>query len=346
MIDSSAKVLLVYVGGTIGMIENSETGALEPFNFSHLESSMPEIKRLNFHVKAYLFDPPIDSSDVSPEKWQAMAQIIKDHYEDYDGFVILHGTDTMAYTASAMSLMFENLTKPIIFTGSQLPIGKLRTDGKENLITALEIAADKDEFGRPSVPELCIYMQSVLLRGNRTTKINAENFRAFSTPNYPHLAEAGVDIRYEEKFILQPDYSKPVKFHLGLDHHVAVLKLFPGITEEVVRAILTIPKLKGVVLETYGSGNSLQFRWFIDLLREAVEKGIVVVNVTQCLYGTVNMHRYKNGLCLERAGLISGYDITTEAALAKLMILFGEGKTPEEVKRLMPISLRGELTRR
>jgi len=346
MIDSSAKVLLVYAGGTIGMVENNETGALEPFDFSHLESNMPEIKRLNFHVKAHLFNPPIDSSDVSPEKWQAMAKIIKDNYDDFDGFVILHGTDTMAYSASVMSLMFENLTKPIIFTGSQLPIGKLRTDGKENLITALEIAADKDKFGRPSAPELCIYMQNVLLRGNRTTKINAENFRVFSSPNYPHLATAGVDIRYEDKFILQPDYDKPVIFHFALDHRVAVLKLFPGITEEVVRAFLTIPGLKGVVLETYGSGNSLRADWFIDLLHDAVKKGIVIVNVTQCLYGTVEMHRYENGLRLEKVGVISGYDISTEAALAKLMILFGEGKTPEEVKALMPISLRGELTRR
>lgn len=344
MIDSSARVLLIYVGGTIGMVEDTETGALEPFNFSHLESNIPEIKRLNFHVKSYLFDPPIDSSDVSPEKWIAMAKIIKDHYDDYDGFVILHGTDTMAYTASVMSLMFENLTKPIILTGSQLPIGKLRTDGKENLITALEIAADKDEFGKPTVPELCIYMQNVLLRGNRTTKINAQHFSAFSSPNYPPLARTGVDIQYEEKFILKPDYDKPVRFHLALDHHVAILKLFPGITEEVARAFLTTPGLRGVVFEAYGAGNSPQTEWFINLLRETVEKGIVVVNVTQCLYGSVDMHRYKNGQCLEKLGLIGAYDITTEAALAKMMILFGEGKTPDQVKELMPKSLRGELT--
>ena len=346
MIDNSAKVLLVYVGGTIGMVENSETGALEPFNFSHLESNMREMKRLNFHVTTYLFDPPIDSSDVSPEKWQAMATIIKEHYDDYDGFVILHGTDTMAYSASVMSLMFENLTKPVIFTGSQLPIGKLRTDGKENLITALEIAADKDELGHPTVPELCIYMQNVLLRGNRTTKINSENFSAFSSPNYPCLAEAGVDIRYEKSFILKPDYDKPVKFHFNLDNNVAVLKIFPGITEQLVRAVLTVPGLKGVVLETYGSGNSPRDEWFITLLHEAIKKGIVIVNITQCLYGSVEMHRYKNGLSLEEAGLISGYDITTEAALAKLMILFGKGKTSEEVKKMMQVPLRGELTKR
>jgi L-asparaginase len=346
MIDSSAKVLLIYTGGTIGMVENSETGALEPFNFSHLKSNMPEIKRLNFHVDTYLFDPPVDSSDISPEKWLAMAKVIKGNYDAYDGFVVLHGTDTMAYTASVMSLMLENLTKPVIFTGSQLPIGKLRTDGKENLITALEIAADKDEFGHPAVPELCVYMQNLLMRGNRTTKINADNFNAFNSPNYPCLAEAGIDIRYKNNFILKPNYDKPVYFNFGLNHHVVILKLFPGITKEVVEANLTIPGLKGVVLETYGSGNSPRDQWFIDSLQDALNRDVVIVNVTQCLYGNVEMHRYKNGQCLEKLGLISGHDITTEAALAKLMVLFGEGKTPEEVKALMPISLRGELTMR
>lgn len=344
MIDNNAKVLLIYTGGTIGMVENAETGALEPFNFSHLKSNVPEIKRLNFAVDTYLFDPPIDSSDVSPRNWQEMAKVIEKHYHLYDGFVILHGTDTMAYTASVMSLMFENLTKPVIFTGSQLPIGKLRTDGKENLITALEIAADKDADGNPTVPELCIYMQNLLMRGNRTTKVNAENFSAFNSPNYPYLAEVGLNIRYYEQFILKPDYSKPVNFNFNLDHHVVILKLFPGITKEAVEAVLTIPNLKGVVLETYGSGNALRDDWFVELLKEAIDKGIIIVNVTQCLYGSVEMHRYENGQHLERLGVISGYDITFEAALAKLMILFGDGKTPEEVRKLMPVSLRGELT--
>ncbi len=344
MIDNNAKVLLIYTGGTIGMVENADTGALEPFNFSHLKSNVPEIKRLNFTVETYLFDPPIDSSDVSPEKWQEMAKVIENHYNLYDGFVILHGTDTMAYTASAMSLMFENLTKPVIFTGSQLPIGKFRTDGKENLITALEIAADKNASGYPTVPELCVYMQNLLMRGNRTTKVNADNFSAFNSPNYPYLAEAGVDIRYDEKFILHPDYSQPVNFNYALDHHVVILKLFPGITKEVVEAQLSIPGLKGVVLETYGSGNALGDSWFIDLLHQAVRNGIVIVNVTQCIYGSVEMHRYENGQNLEKIGVVSGYDITTEAALAKLMILFGSGKTAEEVNLLMQQSLRGELT--
>ncbi len=344
MIDTNANVLLIYTGGTIGMVENPETGALEPFNFSHLRSNMPEIKRLNFNVDTQLFDPPIDSSDVSLEKWRQMVHVIEEHYDRYDGFVILHGTDTMAYTASALSFMLENLTKPVILTGSQLPIGKLRTDGKENLITALEIAADKDADGYPVVPELCIYMQNLLMRGNRTTKVNADNFSAFNSPNYPCLAETGLDIRYNHRFILPPDYNLPVCFNYKMDRNMVILKLFPGISREAVRAHLTVPGLRGVVLEAYGTGNSPINPWFMDMMHEAVARGIVVVNVTQCLYGSVEMHRYENGQRLEKIGVVSGYDITTEAALAKLMILFGQGKTPAEVNRLMPVALRGELT--
>ncbi|MDR2815380.1 MAG: asparaginase [Proteiniphilum sp.] len=344
MIDSNAKVLLIYTGGTIGMVENAETGAWEPFNFSHLRLNMPEIKRLKFTVETYLFDPPIDSSDMSLSIWQQMVRVIEDHYNVYDGFVILHGTDTMAYTASVLSLMLVNLTKPVILTGSQLPVGKLRTDGKENLITALEIAADKDAAGRPIVPELCIYMQNLLMRGNRTIKINANNFSAFTSPNYPYLGEAGLNIQYNNQFILKPDYGKPVYFNYAMDPHVVILKLFPGISEAAVRAHLEIPGLKGVVLETYGTGNSPIYPWFTELLHNAIEREIVIVNVTQCLYGGVEMHRYENGQRLEKLGVVSGYDVTTEAALAKLMILFGEGKTPAEVNRLMPVSLRGELT--
>ncbi len=344
MIDYNAKVLLIYTGGTIGMVENMETGALEPFNFSHLRSNIPEIKRLNFQVDTHLFEPPIDSSDMSPAIWQQIGRVIEDNYNDYDGFVILHGTDTMAYTASALGLMLENLTKPVILTGSQLPVGKLRTDGKENLITALEIAADKDEAGLPVVPELCIYMQNLLMRGNRTTKVNADNFSAFASPNYPYLAEAGLNIRYNEKFILTPDYSKPVRFNYAMDPHVVVLKLFPGISFEAVSANLDIPGLRGMILETYGTGNSPSIPWFINLLREAIDRGIVMTNVTQCLYGNVEMHRYGNGQQLEKLGVTSGYDITTEAALVKLMLLFGKYKSPAEVRRLMQVSLRGEMT--
>ncbi len=344
MIDHNARVLLIYTGGTIGMVENMDTGALEPFNFSHLRSNMPEIKRLNFQVETHLFDPPIDSSDMSLAVWQQIVRVIEENYGDYDGFVILHGTDTMSYTASALSFMFENLTKPVILTGSQLPIGKLRTDGKENLITALEIAADKDALGHPVVPELCIYMQNLLMRGNRTTKVNAYHFSAFSSPNYPWLAQAGLEIRYDRQLILMPDYHRPVCFHYAMDHHVLILKLFPGITEEVVRAQLEVPGLKGVVLEAYGTGNAPMYAWFSKQMQRAFERDIVIVNVTQCLYGAVEMHRYENGRQLENMGVTSGSDITTEAALAKLMFLFGKGESPAEVRRLMKVPLCGELT--
>lgn len=343
MIDVNAHVLLIYTGGTIGMIENLETGALEPFNFSHLRSNVPEMKRLNFHVDTYIFDPLIDSSEISPVKWREMVQVVKANYNHYDGFVILHGTDTMSYTASALSFMFENLTKPIIFTGSQLPIGKLRTDGKENLITALEIAADKAPDGHPVVPEVCIYFQNVLFRANRTTKINAENFNAFTSANSSFLAEAGVTIRYNTNEVLKPDYDKEVVFYESFDDSIAVLKIFPGIPPEVVSAVLRAKNIKAVVLETYGSGNALSDEWFLSEVKKAVDRNIVVVNVTQCLYGLVAMQRYETGQLLLKAGVISGYDMTTETAIAKLMYLFGLEKTPSEVRQLMQVSLRGEM---
>jgi len=344
MIDNSNSVLLIYTGGTIGMIENVETGGLEPFNFDHLTSNMPELSRLNFNIQTYLFNPPLDSSEISPEKWKEMVHVIEDNFDSFDGFVILHGTDTMAYTASALSFMLNNLTKPVILTGSQLPIGKLRTDGKENLITALEIAASKDDNGLPINPEVCVYFQNLLLRGNRTTKVNAENFSAFSSPNLQVLAETGVDIRYDYKSILKPNPKIPTRFSYNLDDNIVVLHLFPGIKRETVSAILSIPFLKGVILETYGSGNALLDDWFVEELEYANDHNLVVINITQCLYGSVMMHRYETGQNLEKHGVVSGYDMTTEAALAKMMFLFGEGYSSKEVSRLMPVSLRGELT--
>ncbi|MBF6597201.1 MAG: asparaginase [Fermentimonas sp.] len=344
MIDINSNILLIYTGGTIGMVENKKTGALEPFNFDHLYSNFPEIKRLNFNIESYLFDPPIDSSDMTLDTWRQIVEVIEINYYKYDGFVILHGTDTMAYTASALSFMLENLTKPVILTGSQLPIGKLRTDGKENLITALEIAADKDQNNNPKVPEVAVYMQNLLMRGNRTTKLNADNFSAFRSPNCPYLAETGIEFRYDSHIIIKPDYSKETVFNYYLDANVVILKLFPGISFEAVKAHLNIPGLKGVVLETFGSGNSPLFPWLTSLLQDAISRGIVIVNVSQCLFGSVEMHRYQNGQKLEKLGVISGHDLTTEAALAKMMYLFDRKSDTAEVIRIMQLPLCGEVS--
>lgn len=344
MIDINSNILLIYTGGTIGMVENKKTGALEPFNFDHLYSNFPEIKRLNFNIESYLFDPPIDSSDMTLDTWRQIVEVIEINYNKYDGFVILHGTDTMAYTASALSFMCENLKKPIILTGSQLPIGKLRNDGKENLITALEIAADKDQNNNPKVPEVAVYMQNLLMRGNRTTKLNADNFSAFRSPNCPYLAETGIEFRYDSHIIIKPDYSKETVFNYYLDANVVILKLFPGISFEAVKAHLNIPGLKGVVLETFGSGNSPLFPWLTSLLQDAISRGVVIVNVSQCLFGSVEMHRYQNGQKLEKLGVISGHDLTTEAALAKMMYLFDRKSDTAEVIRIMQLPLCGEVS--
>ncbi len=344
MIDNKASVLLIYTGGTIGMIENMDTGLLESFDFEHLKENLPEFGKLKFTIDSIQFDPPIDSSDMDMDGWIKIVRIIQDNYGRYDGFVILHGTDTMAYTASALSFMLENIDKPVILTGSQLPIGKVRTDGKENLITALEIAVDKDANGHPFVPEVCVFFQNDLMRGNRTTKVNAENFNAFKSFNYPVLATAGVHIKYEHHLILHPRIRQMPRFHYLLDPNVVILKLFPSISPDMIKAILNIPNLKGVVLETYGMGNAPNLGWFRQAVKNAVDRGIVMVNITQCITGTVEMERYQSGKILMDAGVVSGYDSTTEAAVTKLMFLLGHGMNAQQVKEHMKCSLVGEIS--
>ena len=326
------------------MIENPATGALESFNFDHLLNLVPELRRFNYHISTYSFQPPIDSSDMEPNHWARLAGIIERNYNMYDGFVILHGTDTMAYTASALSFMLENLAKPVILTGSQLPIGMLRTDGKENLITAIEIAAAKDQDGTPMVPEVCIYFESDLMRGNRTTKINAEKFNAFKSYNYPCLAHSGIDIKFKPRRIRRPDPSRPLKAHYLFDTNVVVLTLFPGIQEGLITAVFRTPGLRAIVMKTFGSGNAPQKPWLLALIREACSKGIIIVNITQCQSGSVEMERYETGRQLLEAGVISGYDSTPECALTKLMFLLGHNLPSNEVRRLMNTNLAGEIT--
>ena len=339
------SVLLIYTGGTIGMIENPETGALENFDFDQLLTHVPELKRFNYRISSYQFDPPIDSSDMEPSFWANLVKIISDNYDKFDGFVILHGTDTMAYTASALSFMLENLGKPVILTGSQLPIGTLRTDGKENLITAIEIAAAKRPDGTPMVPEVCIFFENELMRGNRTTKINAENFNAFRSFNFPSLAKAGIHIRYNEALIRRPDPTRPMKPHYLFDTNVVVLTLFPGIQESIIDSVLHVPGLKAVVLKTYGAGNAPQKEWFIKQLMEARERGIVIVNITQCQRGAVEMGRYETSLQLIEAGVLSGYDSTPECAITKLMFLLGHQLPEAEIRNCMNSDLAGEITK-
>ena len=337
-------ILIIYTGGTIGMIENPETGALENFDFEQFRHHVPELKRFNFQIDALAFESPIDSSDMEPRYWIKMARIIAEHYESYDGFVLLHGTDTMAFTASALSFMLENLAKPVIVTGSQLPIGQLRTDGKENLLTSIEIAAARNAEGKPMVPEVCIFFESKLMRGNRTTKINAEGCNAFRSFNFAPLAHAGIHIKYDEHLIHQPKHAKPFKPHFLLDNNVLILTLFPGIRKEVVDTCFAVNGLRAVILKTYGSGNAPQKPWFLERIRQLIARDVIVVNITQCYKGTVEMHRYETGLQLLQAGVINGYDSTVEAVITKLMFLLGHSQSTKEIIEKMNTSIAGEIT--
>lgn len=340
-----SKVLLISTGGTITMVRSKTSGALVPADIENFKAYMPELFAGDIQVDILAFSPLLDSSDVNPDCWVRMARMVYDHYEDYDGFVILHGTDTMSYSASALSFMLENLSKPVVFTGSQLPVGVLRSDAKENLLTAIEIAAAQDEEGNAIVPEVTIFFEDCLFRANRTTKRNAEHFSAFNSYNYPALAKAGVHITYQPHLVHYTDLNAPLRLHTNFDCNVAVLKLFPGIQQPVVRALLRTRGLKGVVLETFGAGNAPTDKWLYRELKAAVDKGIVIVNKTQCNTGSVEMGLYAVSLNLMKAGVISGHDITTEALLTKMMLLFGENPDDTElVSTLLGKDICGEMT--
>lgn len=343
---SGASILLIYTGGTIGMKEDPVDQTLKPFDFDQILMEVPELRKFALRLDSYTFDPLIDSSDVEPALWQSLARLIFERYDDYDGFVILHGTDTMSFSASALSFMLGNLGKPVVFTGSQLPIGSPRTDGKENLISSVEIAAAKDADGRAMVPEVTVCFDSKLLRGNRTTKVNSEQFDAFQSPNFPTLAEAGISIRYQPGLIRRPSVpSEGLTIHTQLDTRVSILKVHPGITPQVVRNILLGAETRAVIIETYGSGNALSKDWFIEAIRQASGINKILVNVTQCLRGRVNMDIYATGKRLKDAGVICGYDITTESALAKLFHLMGVSPDNEWVKQRFEEDLKGEISK-
>jgi L-asparaginase len=338
-----SSVLVIYTGGTFGMVYDPKASQLIPFDFEQVLDRVPELNRLDIEITILTLHDIIDSSNMKPAVWVELARIIEDNYDQYDSFVILHGTDTMAYTASALSFMLIGLNKPVILTGAQLPIGIARTDARENFITALEIAAAQED-GRPVVPEVCVYFNSFLLRGNRSTKHESVQFNAFTSENYPHLATAGVSIDYNRPYIRPYQSDCTLRIRTELDPNVTILKLFPGITQPVVESIVNIRNLRGVVLETFGAGNAPTDNWFLETLKEATDRGVVLYNVSQCNGGRVTQGRYQTSKMLQQIGVVSGADSTTEAAITKLMVLLGQESDPGQVRLLLSRSLSGEIS--
>ena len=336
------KLLLIYTGGTIGMVQDQK-GILVPFDFNNITENVPELSRLDYQVAVISFDPILDSSNMNMDSWIEMASIIEKNYNEYDGFVILHGSDTMAYTASALSFMLENLAKPVILTGSQLPIGEIRTDAKENLITALEIAAAKDEQGQAIVNEVCIYFDYKLFRGNRSKKTEANKFEAFSSPNFPILAEAGVHINFNSE-VLMPRSEAVFVVHKKLKNPISLLKIFPGISPAYVHAVINAEGVKAIILEGFGAGNTCTDAWFVESLQQAVASGILILEITQCIGGNVEIGRYETSKHLAKMGVVGGLDLTFEAAITKLMFLFGQELSLNEIANQLTQNLRGEIT--